>query len=163
LFLPSQSSKTLSKNKKVQQFVIQNPDYLAFIREKMQGNHFMNHLGFIASKIEPGYVEGSLKIEEHHKQQIGFLHGGVIATLADLAAGFASFTLVKKGQAVVTAEMKISYLNPGIGSEVFCKGYVIKAGQKLHFAEAELFMENNGKQILIAKGSATYAVIEIPE
>ncbi len=143
----------------MQTFIPQNPDYQAVVAEKMLGNHFMNHLGFQSTVVKPGYIEGFLNIEEHHRQQIGFIHGGVIATLADLAAGFASFTLVKAGEAVVTAEMKISYLNPGIGNKAFCKGYVIKAGRMLHFAEAEIYAENKGEMVLIAKGSATYAVI----
>jgi uncharacterized protein (TIGR00369 family) len=143
----------------VQQFIPQNPDFEQTIIEKMKGNHFMNHLGFKATSIQAGIIEGYLEIEEHHKQQIGFLHGGVTATLADLTAGFACFTLVQKGQSVVTAEMKISYLNPGIGSKAFCKGYVLKAGQKLYFAEAEIFTENNGVLTFIAKASGTYAVI----
>lgn len=143
----------------MQTFIPQNPDYQAVISEKMQGNHFMNHLGFKPLLVKSGYVEGFLDIEDHHRQQIGFIHGGVIATLADLVAGFASFTLVKAGEAVVTAEMKISYLNPGIGNKAICKGYVIKAGRMLHFAEAEIYAENNGEMVLIAKGYATYAVI----
>jgi uncharacterized protein (TIGR00369 family) len=159
LFLPSQSNKTLSKNKKVQQFIPQNPDFQQMIVEKMKGNHFMNHLGFTTSSIQAGIIEGYLKIEEYHKQQLGFLHGGVTATLADLVAGFACFTLVQKEQSVVTAEMKISYLNPGLGPVAYCKGYVLKAGKKLYFAEAEIFTENNNILTLIAKGSGTYAVI----
>jgi uncharacterized protein (TIGR00369 family) len=161
LYLPSQSSKTLSKNKKVNQFIPKNPEYLQYIQSKMQENHFMQHLGFKINKIEPGYVEGILNIEPHHKQHIGFLHGGVTATLADLVAGFASFTLVEAKQSVVTVEMKVSYLNPGVGNTAFCKGYVIKAGQKLHFAEAEIFVNNNGAEVLVAKGCATYAVLDI--
>jgi acyl-coenzyme A thioesterase PaaI-like protein len=38
---------------------------------------------------------------------------------------------------------------------------VIKAGQKLHFAEAEIFVNNNGVEVLVAKGYATYAVLDI--
>jgi len=146
----------------VNQFKPKNPDYLNLVHEKMKENHFMQHLGFQIHKIEPGYAEGTLQIEPHHRQHIGFLHGGVTATLADLVAGFASFTLAGVGQSVVTVEMKISYLNPGVGNIAFCKGYVIKAGQKLHFAEAEIFVNNNGSDVLVAKGYATYAVIDIP-
>jgi uncharacterized protein (TIGR00369 family) len=151
--------KPFQKIKKVQQFIPQNPNFKELIPQKMEANHFMNHLGFKANKIEAGLVEGILEIEQHHRQQIGFLHGGVIATLADLVMGFGCFSLVKEGQAVVTAEMKISYLNPGLGPVAFCKGYVIKAGQKLHFAEAEIYTENKGVQTLIARGYGTYAVI----
>jgi acyl-coenzyme A thioesterase PaaI-like protein len=69
--------------------------------------------------------------------------------------------LVEAKQSVVTVEMKVSYLNPGVGNTAFCKGYVIKAGQKLHFAEAEIFVNNNGVEVLVAKGYATYAVLDI--
>ncbi len=143
----------------MQQFIPQNPDFEQMIVEKMKENHFLNHLGFKTSSIQAGLIEGSLKIEEYHKQQVGFLHGGVTATLVDLVAGYACFTLVQKEQLVVTAEMKISYLNPGLGSIAYCKGYVIKAGQKLYFAEAEIFTENNNNLTLIAKGSGTYMVM----
>lgn len=161
LVLPSQSTKTLSKNKKVSTFIPQNPDYQAVTREKITQNHFMHHVGFKINKIEPGMVEGTLEIEHHHRQQIGFLHGGVTATLADIVAGFASFTLVKPNQGLVTIEMKVSYLNPGVGNTAFCRGYVIKAGQKIHFAEAEIFVNNNGTETLIAKACATYAVLDL--
>jgi len=145
----------------VQQFIPQNPDYEDMIRSKMDQNHFMNFLGFKSTLISPGLVEGILEIKPEYKQQIGFLHGGVTATLADLAAGFAAFTLVKKGQTLVTIEMKISYLNPGIGQNARARGFVIKAGQKIIFAEAEIFTENNGVETLVAKGNATYAVLEL--
>lgn len=142
-------------------FAPKNPEFVSFVKEKMLENHFMQHLGFQIKKIEAGYVEGTLEIAAAHRQHIGYLHGGVSATLADLVAGFASYTLVNAQQTVVTVEMKISYLNPGIGNLAFCKGYVIKAGQKLHFAEAEIYVNNNGSEVLVAKGYATYAVIDV--
>lgn len=143
-------------------FIPKNPNFLTLIQDKMKENHFMQHLGFLIPKIEPGYVEGILNIAPEHRQHLGFLHGGVTATLADLVAGFASFTLVEPTQSLVTVEMKISYLNPGIGDKAFCKGYVIKAGQRLYFAEAEIYVNNNEKDVLVAKGYGTYAVVENP-
>ena len=131
------------------------------VEEKMELNHFMNHLGFKINKIEAGLIEGELNIEPHHRQQIGFLHGGVIATLADLVAGFAAYTLVKNEETVVTAELKISYFNPGVGDTAFCRGFVLKSGQKLIFSEAEIFVNNNGQDILVAKSSATFAIVEL--
>jgi uncharacterized protein (TIGR00369 family) len=107
-------------------------------------------------------VSGELILQEHHLQQSKFLHGGVTATIADLVAGFASFTLVDKHQTVVTSDLKISYLNPGIGQIVKAKGWVIKAGNTLHFAEAEIICVNNNTETLVAKGYLTFAVVNIP-
>ena len=145
----------------MQNFIPKNPDYQNLIAKKMEGNHFMHFIGFKPIRIQPGLFEGELEIMEHHQQQFGYLHGGVTSTLADIVAGFAAFTLVEENKAVVTAEIKIVYLNPGIGKNALCKGYVIKAGRKLIFSECEIWMENEGEQVLVAKGYGTYAVIEM--
>ncbi len=145
----------------MQNFIPNNPDYQNSIAEKMKANHFMNFIGFKTSLVQPGLIEGNLTILKEHTQQIGFLHGGVIATLVDLVAGFAAYTLVKPGDHVVTVEMKVVYLNPGIGQTAFAKGYVIKAGNRLHFSESEIWVNNNGVDTLVAKGYATFAVINL--
>lgn len=142
---------------------VKDPDFKTRIAQKMEKNEFMHYLGFKANVIEAGRIEGYLDIENHHLQQSKFLHGGVIATLADLVAGFAAFTLVNKTQTVVTSDLKIAYLNPGTGKRALAKGWVIKAGSKLIFGEAEVIsQEPDGREVLIAKGYLTFAVVDIP-
>ena len=140
-------------------FTPQETDFVQMVREKIGGNHFTNFIGFTIHTIEAGYIEGSLELQQHHLQQMEFVHGGVTATVSDIVAGFAAFTLVKKGQGVVTVEMKVSYFNPGKGSKLTAKGQVVKAGSRLHFCESELWVENNGLLTMIAKASATMAII----
>lgn len=67
-----------------------NPDFRADIKEKLERQEFMKLMGFEVTKIEVGRVEGELVLEQKHKQHKGFAHGGVIATLADIVAGFAA-------------------------------------------------------------------------
>lgn len=157
------------------------PKNLAFadmIRGKLQGQHFMNFIGFELTKIEAGLVEGQMPIIESIKQQTGFVHGGATATFADLVMGFAAYSLVDVDQVVFTADLRISYLNPGIGQQVWAKGWVIKPGQNLIFCEAEIWtkswesgvgnLESHNplspalaNQILIAKASSTMAVVNL--
>lgn len=139
-----------------------NPDFKTDIEDKLTRQHFMKLMNLELSKIEEGEVEAILKIEDTHKQQKGFVHGGVIATMADVVAGFAAVSLVPKGHHVVTAEIKVSYFNPGLGEELFAKGWVIKQGKKLYFCEAEVYSINKGNKSLIAKASATMSTI-VPE
>jgi uncharacterized protein (TIGR00369 family) len=134
-------------------------NYKEIIEKKISNNQFMHFLGFKITNIEAGLVEGELDLVKHHMQQADFLHGGVTSTVADIVAGFAAFTLVKHTQNLVTVDLHVSYLNPGLGNKLFAKGFVIKAGQKLFFSEAEIWMENNSKKIMIAKASGTFAVI----
>lgn len=143
-------------------FIPKDLNFKERIQHKMLANNFMQYIGFKATQIEAGKISGELILEEHHLQQSKFLHGGVTATLADLVAGFASFTLVNFNQTVVTSDLKIAYLNPGIGQKVLAKGWVIKAGNTLHFAEAEIICVNEGSETLVAKGYLTFAVVNIP-
>lgn len=137
-----------------------NPDFEQDIREKLGRQEFMELIGFNVTKVEVGRVEGELILEQKHKQHKGFAHGGVIATLADIVAGFAAVSLVPKDHHVVTAEIKVSYFHPGVGDRLIAKGYVIKQGRKLNFCEAEVFVvKGDAEPLLIAKASTSMATI----
>ncbi|MFD2512623.1 PaaI family thioesterase [Pontibacter locisalis] len=137
-----------------------NPDFKQDIREKLGRQEFMELIGFNVTKVEVGRVEGELILEQKHKQHKGFAHGGVIATLADIVAGFAAVSLVPKDHHVVTAEIKVSYFHPGVGDRLIAKGYVIKQGRKLNFCEAEVFVvKGDAEPLLIAKASTSMATI----
>ncbi|MBW7844525.1 MAG: PaaI family thioesterase [Bacteroidia bacterium] len=136
-------------------------DFEKMVREKIDGNTFSQHLGMRITTIEAGIANAEMEITPTHLQQLGFIHGGVTATFADVVMGFAAYTLIKRGQSVVTADLRISYLNPGIGNKLFAKGWVIKPGSRMHFCEAELWTEDNsGKQTIIAKCSSTMIVVQ---
>ncbi|RNI27471.1 PaaI family thioesterase [Rufibacter immobilis] len=137
-----------------------NPEFKDTVKEKLQRQFYMHLLGFEIETVEIGLVEGQLTLEEKHKQNKGFAHGGVIATLADIVMGFAVVTLVPADQHVVTADLKISFLNPGVGTALFARGWVLKQGRKLNFCEAEIFsIDGQGERKLIAKASATMATL----
>jgi uncharacterized protein (TIGR00369 family) len=93
---------------------------------------------------------------QQHQQQRGFAHGGLVATMADLVAGFAAVTLVPDDHGMVTVELKISYLHPGVGEKLKAIGWVLKPGRRLHFCEAEVWCDD----LMIAKATATMAVME---
>ncbi|MEL7005811.1 MAG: PaaI family thioesterase [Bacteroidota bacterium] len=138
---------------------IHNPEYKSRIDKFLEGQHFMKHIDFSLNVIEPGRTEGWLELQEMHKQQKGFAHGGLIATLADITAGFAACTVVASDQHVVTGELKISYLNPGIGQKLHAIGYILKQGKKINFCESEIWSVNNEERTLIAKASTSMITI----
>ena len=138
-----------------------NPDFEKDIRVKLERQEFMSLLGFQVTKIEAGRIEGELKLDQKHKQHKGFAHGGVIATLADIVAGFAAVSILPKDHHVVTAELKVSYFNPGVGDKLIAKDYVLKQGRKLNFCEAEVFVvKGNEDALLIAKATTTMVTLK---
>jgi uncharacterized protein (TIGR00369 family) len=130
-------------------------------RHKIAVNQFLKHIDFKIDKIEPGVIEGHIDFQEFHQQQDGWVHGGVISTICDMVAGYASYSMVEEGQRVVTVEIKISYFNPGKGERIFGRGQVLKTGRRFHFCESEVYARGaDGANYTIAKATTTMAVIE---
>jgi uncharacterized protein (TIGR00369 family) len=136
-----------------------NPNFKEYTQTMISRNKFIQNLGFVITKIEPGYLEGELGFLELHHQQNGWLHGGVSATILDMIQGFASYSMVDEGQKVFTVEAKISYFNPGISDKFFSRGGVVKPGKRFHFCEAEVYYLKGTEEITVAKGSATMAIV----
>lgn len=137
-----------------------NPLFRESILHHLKRQEFMKHIHCTLTTIEIGYVVAEIELDTIHQQQIGLVHGGVTATIADVAAGFAGFTLVGPDEHTVTAEIKISYFAKGLGKKLKAIGRVVKPGTNLHFCEAEVFtIDENGKEKLIAKATTTMAVI----
>lgn len=138
---------------------VKNSEYKERIEKFLERQYFMHLIGFELNVIEPGKTEGRLKLGQQHQQQKGLVHGGVIATVADIVAGFAAYTVVPAEHHVVTAEIKVSYLYPGKGEELYAKGWVLKQGRSLNFCEAEVYTIEDGIHRMIAKATTTMAVV----
>jgi uncharacterized protein (TIGR00369 family) len=94
-----------------------------------------------------------------HRQQHGFIHAGVLMTLADHTCGGAAATTIPEGRDVITVENKISFLRPATGHELTCRADVLRAGKSLVFSEAVLSVQSDKGKVMVAKASSTLAVI----
>tara|TARA_R110000796_G_scaffold74374_1_gene167086 strand:- start:44393 stop:44848 length:456 start_codon:yes stop_codon:yes gene_type:complete len=136
-----------------------NPNFKSRIEKFLERQYFMKLVGFDLNVIEAGTTEGWLTLKQEHQQQTGLVHGGVTATVADIVAGFAAYTVVPEDHHVVTGEIKISYFAKGKGDRLHAIGKVIKQGRKLNFCEAEVWCLDGEKRTLIAKATTTMATI----
>lgn len=125
----------------------------------LDGKGFINHLQAKMIDIKPGWIEMSIPISEIHMQQDGFVHAGVLASLADHCSGLAAYTLIAPEEIVLTIEFKINLLRPAVGNQIFCVGQVLRAGKTVTVAESEVFAEKAGEKKLVAKGIVTLATL----
>lgn len=139
--------------------ITRNPDYKAYVLERVAKNKLMPAIGFHIDTVEEGLIEGSMTFAEMHQQQNGFLHGGISAALCDIVSGFASYSLVEKGQKVFTVEAKVSYYHKGNADMIYAKGWVMKSGKRFHFCESEVYEMHGEEKVIIAKGNCTMCVI----
>ena len=89
-------------------------------------------------------------------QQHGYLHAGVVTTIADSAAGYAAYSLMPAGSEVLSVEFKVNMLRPAQGLEFVARAEVIKAGRTLTVVRADVFgIDGNQQQGLVATMLAT--------
>jgi acyl-CoA thioesterase len=83
----------------------------------------------------------------------GRLQGGILATIADTAMGWAIITL---GRSCVTVDMYINYLTPAFEeNEIIAEGNIVHSGKRTVMAESTLL---NNKGELIAKSRGTFSL-----
>ena len=99
---------------------------------------------------ENGAVRLSVKLEPKHANNFGIPHGGLVATLMDIAMGSAARQAA--GGPVMTLDMHISFLASGEGS-LTAEGRVVRAGGSVFFCEAEA---RDAAGELVAKSSGVF-------
>ena len=139
---------------------VNNPDYEIETRRVFDQAPFIRLLGAELVEFCPGSCRTNIALNENHKQQDGFVHAGVQATLADHSCGTAAATLIAKGQRVLTADFTINLLRPAQGDTLECEAKVIKQGKTLTVAEGEVYAVGNERK-LVAKVTATLAIVNV--
>jgi uncharacterized protein (TIGR00369 family) len=133
-------------------------DLLHHVAPIFEDAAFANHLGIVLTAAGPGWCETSLAARPDHLQQHGFVHAGVITTLADHTAGGAARASVAPGSDVLTVEFKINFLRPATGRRFVCRGETLRAGRTLVVAESSVYTADGERQ-LVAKCISTLTVM----
>jgi uncharacterized protein (TIGR00369 family) len=120
---------------------------------------FIKFCRFKAESAEWGQFESRVRIEEDHRQQDGFIHAGVMATMADHTAGYSAFTTVPETMQILTIEFKVNFLRPAFGEALICRARVIREGRKIIVSESEVFDVRNGSQVPVAKAMVTLMAV----
>ena len=115
----------------------------------------MNLIGASLSLIEPGVVEIKLPYRQDLTQQNGYLHAGIVTTIADSACGYAAFSLMPEGSGVLSVEFKVNLLRPAKGENFLARAEVIKAGRTLTVVRADVFALTENKRSLVATMQGT--------
>ncbi len=116
---------------------------------------FIKYCGIEPVEIKRGYFFSKVKIGPQHRQQDGFIHAGLMATMADHTAGYAAFTLVSEDRQILTIEFKINFLRPAYGSFLECRSKIIREGATILIAESEVTDRREDGDALAAKAMVT--------
>ncbi|HZQ90880.1 MAG TPA: PaaI family thioesterase [Terriglobales bacterium] len=133
----------------------------AHVRKIFEDAPFLSDLGIKLTNAGRGWCEAEMRPQPRHRQQHGFVHAGVVTTLADHTAGGAARSSLDDTNDVITIEFKINFLQAASGARLQSVGRTLRAGRRIVVAESEVYsLEDGGKQ-LVAKCVSTLAVIPV--
>ena len=131
-------------------------DLFSFGEKILSAQPFSELLGAQLVALEPGSVELAIDVRFDHKQQHGFVHGGVLSYLADNALTYAGGSIL--GNAV-TSEFKINYLRPALGERIIARAQVLASGKRQAVCECRIYALHEGEELLVAAAQGTIAKV----
>ena len=125
------------------------------IRASFARQGLMRHLGAELVEVGEGTCSISCRPRPELSQQHGFVHAGVVAAIADSAAGYAALSLTPVGSEVLTVEFKLNLLAPADGDLLTARSRVLRAGRTLTVCEASVFALRAGEETQCAVALVT--------
>ena len=86
-------------------------------------SRFDAHIGTEWLALGPDEARGRIRVEDHHKQPLGLVHGGVVATLAESICSVATYVAVASdGMVVMGQSNDTTLLRPITGGQLNAVG-----------------------------------------
>ena len=101
-----------------------------------------------------GTAKLKLPVKAEYSNTYGIAHGGIIASLVDMASGVALRTLKFR---ILTLEVSVNYFKPvQLDDELIAEAKLVQEGRKILHADIDVFNQNDD---LVARGRAIYFVL----
>jgi len=113
---------------------------------------FREHVALQVEPLDDGTSRVVVDAGDEHLNPHGSVHGGVLATMIDVAMGTAVTS--SGGQSPVTVSLTVTYLEPGRPGRLEAMAQVRKRGKRLTVVEAEVVQDGD----VVADALATFAV-----
>jgi uncharacterized protein (TIGR00369 family) len=136
-----------------------DPEFETRIRSSFARQGLMETIGAKLLKVSPGESQIELPYSKAITQQHGFVHAGIVSTLADNACGYAAYTLMPADSDILGVENKVNFLAPAKGERFVGIGRVIKAGRTLAVCSGEVWAYNSGEKTLVAVMQTTMMTV----
>ena len=111
--------------------------------------------GFEIVELKEGFAKIHVPFKEDFIGDFiqGLWHGGIIASIADSAAGIAASTVLTDARDKLnTIDIRIDYLNGAIKEDLFAEAELLKVGKRIIKVDVKLYQKTKGT-VAIARGS----------
>lgn len=129
------------------------------VRESFSRQTLMTTIHAALVRVAPGEVWIELPFHAGLTQQHGYLHAGIVTTIADTACGYAALSLMPEDRDVLSVEYKINLLSPALGERFIARAEVKRAGRNLTICEAEVVAVREDEEKAVAVMLATMMAV----
>jgi uncharacterized protein (TIGR00369 family) len=126
----------------------------AMVAGELPAPPIMHTLGVERLEVDEGRAVVLMMAREFHYNPLGTVHGGVLATLLDTAAGCAVQTTLPAGTSYTSLDLTTKFLRPvTLDSGLLrCEGAVLSRGRRTALGEARL-TDGSGRLVAYATSS----------
>jgi len=114
---------------------------------------YLEFLGFRLTAWKQGFARLDMPVRTVHRNTVGYLHGGVISSLLDIAGAVSGSYGISTDAVSVTVNLNTQFMAPHQGTIARAEGELIRTTSSLFFAQARLFDPDNSRLCAVATGT----------
>lgn len=114
-------------------------DTIPYVDPKSRLVGFNAFLGLEFTSVSDDKCVVSLAMRPEFLNPLGVAHGGVIATLTDVAAGTMALQADRREHTILTQSCHIHFLRPGTGDRLTAESRIIRKGHRVCVVQVNCF------------------------
>ena len=133
------------KQPDAQSFEVLDQELEQKLKSRVQTNKLAQTLGFEIVEIRKDFCEITLDYREeitNGAASHGTIHGGIVASLVDVAGAYALATNFAGQMSFATVDLHINFLNRAL-TKICARAYVIRKGRRINVVEADVYDADN--------------------
>ena len=114
---------------------------------------YLEFLGFRLTSWKEGFARLEMPVRNDHRNTVGYLHGGIISSLLDIAGAVSGSHGITNEMVSVTVNLNTNFMAPHKGAIAVAEAELIRSTKSLFFAQSKLFDADSNRLCAIAMGT----------
>ena len=130
------------------------PDIKSFLdNPTLYKGTYLEFLGFRLTSWKEGFARLEMPVRSDHRNTVGYLHGGIISSLLDIAGAVSGSHGISNEMVSVTVNLNTNFMAPHRGTIAVAEAELIRSTRSMFFAQSKLIDADSNRLCAIATGT----------